>query len=144
MAVSIRERGDRNPRGRVVRVADHSAQKERLAADLRLEADRREQAVAQLLAVGDRLDEVRLSVGAFRVLVELVGQATARFGPDLAGACAALIDANVVLWVEPSDRSMTMRSPTGDLTVHGFRLVVTAAGRRPAAAGTGLTEGTAE
>ena len=29
--VSIRERGDRNPRGRVVRVADHRAQKERLA-----------------------------------------------------------------------------------------------------------------
>ena len=144
--VSIRERGDRSPRGRLVRVADHSAQKERLAADRRLEAERREQAVAELLAVGDRLDEVRLSAAAFHVLVELVGQATARFGPDLAGACAALIDANVVLWIEPSERSMTVRSPTGDLTVHGFRLAVTAAGRQPAARAPGATlaEGVAE
>jgi len=144
VAVSIRERGDRNPRGRVVRVADHRAQKDRLAADRRLEAERREQAVAELLAVGDRLEYVRLSAAAFRVLVELVGQATARFGPDLTGACAALIDASVVLWVEPFEGSVTLRSATGDLTVHGFRLVLTAAGRRPAPPSTEPAEGTAE
>jgi len=144
VAISIRERGDRTPRGRVVRVADHGAQKERLAADRRLEADRREQAVAELLAVGDRLDEVRLSATAFLVLVELLGQATARFGPDLAGASAALIDANLVLWVEPSDRSVTMHSASGDLTVHGFRPVVLAAGRRPMVPEDGRADGTGD
>jgi len=131
--ISIRERGDRNPRGRVVRVADHGAQKQRLAADRRLEADRREQAMAELLAVGDRLEEVRLSKAAFRVLVELLSQATARFGPDLAGASAALIDADLVLRIEPADRSTTVHSASGDLTVHGFSLVVLAAGRLSAA-----------
>ena len=40
--VSIRERGDRNPRGRVVRVADHGAQKERLVDERRREAAQRE------------------------------------------------------------------------------------------------------
>jgi hypothetical protein len=142
--VSIRERGDRTPRGRVVRVADHGPQKERLAAERRREAEQREQAVAELLAVGDRLDEVRLSAPAFQVLVELLGQATARFGPDLAGANAALIDAGVVLWVQPTGTVTTVRSTSGDLTVEGFHLTITRAGRRPASSTVGLVEGMAE
>jgi uncharacterized protein (TIGR02677 family) len=128
--VSLRERGDRNPRGRVVRVADHRAQKERLVAERRREAEQREQAIAELLAVGNRLDEVRLSVPALQVLVELLGRATARFGPELAGVSAGLVDASVVLWVEPSDRPTKVRSVTGDLTVDGFRLAVTASDQR--------------
>ncbi|MGH9244467.1 MAG: TIGR02677 family protein [Acidimicrobiales bacterium] len=142
--VSIRERGDRNPRGRVVRVADHRAQKERLVAERRREAERREQAVAELLAAGDRLSEVRLSGAALQVLLELLGQATARFGPELAGASAALVDADVVLWVEPSDGPTILPSAAGDLTVDGFRLAVTAAGRRPAEAPDGRAEGVGE
>jgi len=142
--VSIRERGDRTPRGRVAPVADHRAQKERLTAERRLESERRAQAVVELLAVGDRLGEVRLSAAAFQVLVELLGQATARFGPDLAGANAALVDAGVILWVEPSDGSTTLCSATGDLTVHGFRLAVAAPGRRLARPSAALAEGTAK
>ncbi|MDQ3979230.1 MAG: TIGR02677 family protein [Actinomycetota bacterium] len=142
--LSIRERGDRTPRGRVVRVADHGAQKERLAAERRREAEQREQAVAELLAVGDRLHEVRLSSPAFQVLVELLGQATARFGPDLAGASAALIDAGVVLWVQPTDAVTRVRSTPGDLSVEGFRLTITTAGRRPASPIIGVAEGMAE
>ena len=130
--VSIRERGDRNPRGRVVRVADHRAQKERLMAERRQEADRREQAVVELVAVGERLGEVRLSGAALQVLLELLAQATARFGPELAGASAALVDADAVLWVEPGDGATTLHSAVGNLTVHGFRLVVTKAGGQPA------------
>jgi hypothetical protein len=100
--------------------------------------------VAELLAVGDRLHEVRLSAPAFQVLMELLSQATARFGPDLAGASAALIDAGVVLWVQPADALTTLRSTTGDLTVEGFRLTVTAEGRRPASPTVGWAEGMAE
>jgi uncharacterized protein (TIGR02677 family) len=129
--VSIRERGDRSPRGRLVRVADHRAQKERLVAERRREDEQREQAIAELLALGDRLHEVRLSGPALQVLLELLARATARLEPDLAGASAGLVDAGVVLWVEPSDGFTTLRSATGDLTVDGFRLAVTPAGRRP-------------
>ncbi|MDX6275821.1 MAG: hypothetical protein QOJ92_3031 [Frankiales bacterium] len=142
--VSIRERGDRTPRGGVVRVADHRAQKERLVAERRREDEQRGQAVAELLALGDRLDEVRLSGAAFRVLFELLGQATARFGPELAGASAALVDADVVLWVEPSAGPTTLRSALGSLTVDGFRLVITEASRRPAPPRAERVEGIAE
>ena len=142
--VSIRERGDRTPRGRLARLADHGAQKERLVAERRREAEQRERAIAELLAVGDRLDEVRLSGAAIQVLLELLAQATARFGPDLAGASAGLVDAGVVLWVEPSDRTTTLRSALGDLTVDGFRLAVTAAGRRPSPATSERPEEAAE
>jgi uncharacterized protein (TIGR02677 family) len=131
--VSIRERGDRTPRGRVVRVADHQAQKDRLVAERRREAEQRERAIAELLAVGDRLHQVRLSGAALQVLLELLAQATARFGPDLAGATAALIDAGVVLWVQPCDGPTTVRSAVGDLTVEGFRLTAMPAGRGPLA-----------
>jgi uncharacterized protein (TIGR02677 family) len=130
--VSIRERGDRNPRGRVVRVADHRAQKERLAAERRRESEQRAQAVAELVAVGDRLGEVRLSAPALQVLLELLALATARLDPGLEGSAAGLVDADAELWLEPSACSTTLRSTSGELTLDGFRAVVTAAGRRPA------------
>lgn len=101
-------------------------------AERRREADRREQAVAELVAVGARLGEVRLSGAALQVLLELLAQATARFGPELAGASAALVDADAVLWMEPGDGTTTLHSAVGDLTVGGFRLVVTKAGGQPA------------
>jgi len=129
--VSIRERGDRNPRGRVVRVADHRAQKERLAAERRRDAERRGEAVRELLGAGDRLDEVRLSGPALQVLLELLAQATARLGPDLESASAGLVDADVLLWLEPSAGGTTVRSAVGDLAVDGFALYVTAVGHRP-------------
>lgn len=133
--VSLRERGDRTPRGRVSPVADNRVQKERLVEERRRLADERDRAVDELLAVGNRLDEMRLSGPAFQVLLELLAQATAQFGPDLAGATAALVDAEVVLRVEPFEGTMTLRSVLGSLVIDGFRLVVVprAAGRRPVA-----------
>lgn len=139
--VSIRARGDRNPRGRVVRVNEHRAQKARLADERRREAEQRQHAVTELLAVGDRLGEVRLSGAALQLLLELLGRATARFGREVAGATAALIDAPVVLWIEPGAGRTTLHSPIGELAVDGFRLAVTTPGRRPAwAIGDGIGE----
>lgn len=129
--VSIRERGDRAPRGRVVRVADHGAQKERLLAERRRDDERRAAAVDELAAIGDRLADARLSGAAMGVVLELLGLATARFGPDLAGATAALVDAPLTLWIEPCDGDVTLHSPIGDLTVDGFRIAVTVGDRRP-------------
>jgi uncharacterized protein (TIGR02677 family) len=138
--VSIRERGDRAARGRVVRVADHRAQKERLAAERRHQAQQRARAVAELVAVGERLGDIRLSGPALQVLLELLAQATARLGPDLAGASAGLVDADVVLWLEPAEGATTIRSATGDLRLDGLRVAVTAAGRRPAPLADGARE----
>ncbi len=123
--LSIRERGDRNPRGRLVKVADHQAQKERLVAQRRREATQRRDAIAELLAVGDRLHEARLSAPALHVLLELLARATARFGPELAGTSAGLVDADLVLWVEPAAGANTLHSAVGDLTIDGFRVAVT-------------------
>lgn len=142
--VGLRIRGDRSPRGRVFKVADHQAQKDRLLADRRQEAVQRQRAIAELLAIGERLDQVRLSGPALQVLLELLAQATARFGPELAGASAALVDAGVVLWVEPWPGPTTLRSTLGDLTLDGFRPAITAAGRRPRPAGAPSSEGVAE
>jgi hypothetical protein len=129
--VSIRERGDRNPRGRVVRVPDHGAQKEHLLEARRREDGRRSAAIDELAAMGDRLTELRLSAPAMTVVLELLGLATARFGPDLAGTCAALVDAPLTLWIQPNDGAVTLRSPIGDLTVHDFRMAVTVTGHEP-------------
>jgi uncharacterized protein (TIGR02677 family) len=129
--VSIRERGDRAPRGRVVRVPDHGAQKERLLDERRRHDELRAAAIAELAAVGDRLADIRLSAPAMTVVLELLGLATARFGPDLAGTNAALVDAPLTLWIEPYQGAVTLRSPIGDLTVHGFRVAVTVADELP-------------
>lgn len=142
--VSLRERGDRSPRGRVVRVADHGAQKERLVAERRRLAEERERAVAELLAVSDRLRDLRLSGPALQVLLELLARATARFGPDLTSVSAGLVDADIVLWVEPSGRPTTLRSALGDLRIDGFRLTVTLPGRRPTSVEAGSVDSVAE
>jgi uncharacterized protein (TIGR02677 family) len=130
--VSIRERGDRNPRGRVVRVADHGSQKRHLLDQRRREDAQRVGAIEELAVVGDRLGEVRVSGPAMSVLLELIGLATARFGPELAGVTAALVDAPLTLWIEPHAGDLTLRSPIGNLTVSGFRLAVTADRHQPA------------
>lgn len=129
--VSIRERGDRVPRGRVVRVPDHGAQKQHLLDERRRDDERRHAAIEELAAVGDRLGEARVSAAAMAVVLEMLGLATARFGPDLAGATAALVDAPLTLWIEPFHGDVTVRSPVGDLTIAGFRLAVTVDQRRP-------------
>jgi uncharacterized protein (TIGR02677 family) len=130
--VSIRERGDRTPRGRVVRVADHRAHKEALAAERRREAEARARAIAELVAVGDHLEEARLSGAALQVLLELLARATAQLEAGLDGTSAGLVDADIELWLQPAAGSVTLRSAAGDLTLDGFRVAVTAGGRRPA------------
>jgi uncharacterized protein (TIGR02677 family) len=129
--VSIRERGDRNPRGRSSRISDHSDVKRQLLEQRTRQAIERQHGIEELLAVGDRLDEVRLSGGALTVLFELLARATARIGPDLAGTSAALDDADVTLWVEPHTDGMVLRSPLGDLALDGFRAAVGRSAERP-------------
>ena len=129
--VSIRERGDRNPRGRVVRTPDHGAQKQRLLDARRRDDERRAAAIDELAAVGHRLGAVRLSGPAMAVVLELLGLATAKLGTDLAATDATLVDAALTLWLEPAEGDLTLRSPIGDLTVEGVDLAITVDGRAP-------------
>lgn len=139
--VSLRERGDRSPRGRVSPAADHSRQRERLVAGRQAEALRRADACTELLAAGRQLDRVRLSVPAMQVLLELIAAATATMGSDGGLAWATLLDRPMTVWLLPSGPATTVRSGGGDLTVHGLRVVVTVVGESPDLEATSLARG---
>jgi uncharacterized protein (TIGR02677 family) len=113
--VTLRERGDRTARGKSAQAADHTHQKERLLATRAADADRRATACAELLAVGARLADARLSAAAMTVLLELLANATS-------AGHASLPDHPLALWVTPSDGILVVRSDMGDMTVHGRAL----------------------
>ena len=81
------------------------------------EAQRRESACAELLAVGGHLAEARLSGGAMSVLLELLSNATS-------DGQATLPDHDVRLRVTASRESMQVTSDLGDLVVEGRALVI--------------------
>jgi uncharacterized protein (TIGR02677 family) len=113
--VTLRERGDRTARGRATPAADHTAQKERLLAARAAEAERRATACAELLAVGPRLADARLSAPAMTVFLELLANATS-------AGHATLPDHPLTLWVTPSDGSTVIHSDAGNITVYGRTL----------------------
>lgn len=113
-----------------MRVADHRGQKQRLLAASRAEADRRAMGCAELLAVGRRLGEARLSPAATEVLLELLGAATATMGPHRGEGSATLVDHRVALWVTPAESDLVIRGDGGDLSAHNLDIVVTS-GARP-------------
>jgi len=109
--VALRERGERTMRGRTTPGADHSLQKWKLQEARAAEAERRQRACAELLAVGPRLADARLSAAAMAVLLELLAGATST-------GRATLPDHPLTLWVTPSDASLVIRSEMGNLTVY--------------------------
>ena len=115
--VSQRERGDRTARGSASRPPDHTDQKRLLLAARAAEAQRRESACAELLAVGGHLAEARLSGGAMSVLLELLSNATS-------DGQATLPDHDVRLHVTASPGSMQITSDLGDLVVEERALVI--------------------
>ncbi len=117
--VTLRERGDRAARGRSARAADHTQQKERLVASRAADADRRATACAELLAVGARLADARISAPAMTVLLELLANA-------MSVGHASLPDHPLALWITPFDGIMAVHSDMGDLAVHGRALLLSA------------------
>ena len=101
---------------------DHRLQRERLAAEREQEAARRATACAELLAVGDKLGEARLSAPAIRVVLELLG------GAASAGA-ARLPDHPVGLVVQSSEVTFVIRSAMGDLSIDGLWLEIARPGQ---------------
>jgi uncharacterized protein (TIGR02677 family) len=120
--VSLRERGERVMRGRAAVATDHRLQRERLAEEREQEAARRATACAELLAVGDKLGEARLSAPAMRVVLELLG------GAASAGA-ARLPDHPVGLVVQTSEDTFVIRSAMGDLSIDGLWLEIVRPGQ---------------
>ena len=120
--VTLRERGERVMRGRTAVAPDHRLQRERLAAEREQEAARRATACAELLAVGDKLGEARLSAPAMRVVLELLG------GAASAGA-ARLPDHPVGLVVQSSEVTFVIRSAMGDLSIDGLWLEIVRPGQ---------------
>jgi uncharacterized protein (TIGR02677 family) len=117
--MTLRERGERTARGRSAQALDHTRQKQRLLASRAADADRRATACAELLALGSRLADARLSAPAMTVLLELLANATA-------AGYAGLADHPLMLWVTPFDGVLVVHSDIGDLTVHGRSLSLTA------------------
>ncbi|MGP0053066.1 MAG: DUF2397 domain-containing protein [Solirubrobacteraceae bacterium] len=121
--VSLRERGDRTPRGRSAAAADHRVQRRRLLERREAEALRRAAACEELLAVGARLEEALISSAAMEVFLEL-----------LAGAAgsgeARLADHPVEIWLSDSAGISVIRSEMGGLTLHGRAVQVGAPGAR--------------
>jgi hypothetical protein len=80
-----------------------------------VEAERRDRACAELLAVGPRLADARLSAPAMAVLLELLAGATST-------GRATLPDHPLTLWAAPSDASLVIHSEMGNLTVYRLAL----------------------
>ncbi len=115
--VSLRERGERFPRGRSAGGVDHSDQKRLLLARRQEEAERREAACAELISVGRRLHEAQLSAAAVTVFLELLSSAAS------AGE-ATLVDRPVAMWVRPWPGGSVVRSEVGRLTIDGWRVAI--------------------
>jgi hypothetical protein len=115
--VSQRERGDRTARGRASRPPDHTNQKRLLLAARAAEAQRRQSACAELLAVSGHLADARLSGAAMSVLLELLSNA-------ISDGQATLPDHDVRLQVAVTSGSMQITSDFGELVIEGRSLII--------------------
>jgi uncharacterized protein (TIGR02677 family) len=125
--VSLRERGDRAMRGRSSRVPDPTADRLRLIAEARREAEQ-QQAAASELALAGSLDGTTISPAARDLLLDLVGALLAQSGEEIADH-----DAGLRLHAEPGPDTV-VTSPDGTTTFEQLRLTVSRIG-----AGTGET-----
>lgn len=118
--VSLRERGDRSPRGRNARIPDPTIDRSRIAALAEQESGERADAVAELRAADD-LHGAQISATARDVLLDRLAVLLARH-QELDGVYRIDDhDLGLTLTAEPG-RDTTVHCPDGDLTVHGLIL----------------------
>ncbi len=122
--VSLRERGERQPRGRSSTAADHSTQKRLLLARRQEEAERRDAACAELVSVGRHLEMAQLSAAGMWVFLELLSAAGST-------GESRLSDRPVAMWLRPATGDTVIRSDLGRLTIEGRRVVVGRPGEAP-------------
>ena len=128
--VSIRERGDRNPRGHTVRAAElrgaKTAPSLRPPSGGRTTGDRLRGARRCRRASGRGPPVIGRELGAARA----TGHRRLDDGPGLTTSSAALVDHPARLWVRPAESDLTLHGEDGDLIVHRLDVVVTS-GTRP-------------
>lgn len=118
--VSLRERGDRSPRGGNARIPDPTADRSLIVALAEQESGERADAVAELRAAGD-LHDAQISTAARDVVLDQLAVLLARH-QDLDGVYRIDDhDIGLALTAEPG-RGTTVHCPDGDLTVHGLTL----------------------
>ncbi|HZC51242.1 MAG TPA: TIGR02677 family protein [Mycobacterium sp.] len=115
--VSLRERGDRAIRGRTSRVPDPTADRRRLIAEARREAEQRRAAASELAATGT-LHGSTISPAARDLLLDLLADLLARGDAE-----AVDHDLGLRLSAQP-DADTVISSSDGATTVHGLRLAV--------------------
>jgi uncharacterized protein (TIGR02677 family) len=117
--VSLRERGDRALRGKSSRVPDPTADRQRLIAEARNEADQRRAAASELAIIAD-LHGATVSPAARDLLLDLLGDLLTRDGTEA-------IDHDLGLRLTAMSGSDTViTSADGTTTVYGHRLVIAA------------------
>jgi uncharacterized protein (TIGR02677 family) len=115
--VSLRERGDRAIRGRTSRVPDPTADRLRLIADARREAEQR-QAAASELALTGTLHGATISPAARDLLLDLLADL-------LTHGDTGTVDHDLGLRLSAhSGADTVITSPDGATTVHGLRLAI--------------------
>ncbi|MEE2060829.1 DUF2397 domain-containing protein [Rhodococcus artemisiae] len=118
--ISLRERGDRSPRGRNARIPDPTADRSLIVAMAEQESDELADAVAELRAAND-LHGAQISTPARDVLLDRLAVLLARH-QELDGVYRIDDhDLGLTLTAEPG-RDTTVHCPDGDLTVHGLIL----------------------
>ncbi|TCC32036.1 DUF2397 family protein [Kribbella speibonae] len=123
VAVSLRERGDRTPRGKNSAVPDPGLTRQRLLDEAEREHDRRRLAASELVAAAD-LHGAYLSPAARDLALEYLGRLLAMYRVIPKGA--SIVDADLALEIEfsPSAGRTLISAPDGDLVIHGLRVTV--------------------
>lgn len=115
VAISLRERGDTTPRGRITPIQDRSQQRalvEQRRAEQRAARERVDYELLDEPVLHDRL----LTAGALARLQEVVGRTLVRLGTR--AAAAERLDGRLVCRVERTPgRHTTVRAPIGTLTM---------------------------
>lgn len=120
--LSLRERGDRTPRGRIAKVPDPGLDRERLLAEAQAEEDRTRAAAAELAAIGD-LHGAHVSPAARELLLDRLADLLSR-EQDLSGTASSTdTDTRLRLTATLTPGAVTVvHGPDGDLTVHDLTL----------------------
>lgn len=131
--VSLRERGDRAARGRSSKPVDYEREKQLLLASHEETRRARRAACDELAAAASRLANVRISLAAMKILVELFASATAAAVLDTTGThtlfvdgTSTVADTGLTLSVRrTSGQTTVIRSAAGDMTFADLTLELT-------------------
>ncbi|MEV0809101.1 TIGR02677 family protein [Micromonospora sp. NPDC050200] len=121
--VSLRERGNRAPRGRPTGVVDRSEQQAMLLAEAAATQRARVTAAGELLSAAADLSAVRLSASAMSLLLELLARALGAGDPAFGSAVTLSMDLGLRCEVvgKPG-ATLVLRSASGDFTADGLSI----------------------